>query len=74
MADPSNKVPENVAGPWFVDDECIECGLCLDVAPKNFDLADEGHAYVSKQPVGQDEESAVRDAMEQCPVDAIGES
>ncbi len=36
MADPGAKVPENVEGEFYVDEECIACGLCVDEAPENF--------------------------------------
>jgi ferredoxin len=35
MADKNNKVPENVPGPWYVDNElCTPCRVCLDEAPE----------------------------------------
>jgi ferredoxin len=33
---------------------------------------DDGHAFVKKQPAGETDELACRDAMEGCPVEAIG--
>jgi ferredoxin len=33
---------------------------------------DEGHAYLSKQPANPQEEDQCREAMEGCPVEAIG--
>src|ERR1700750_2435941 len=35
MADPANKYPENVSGPYYVDDQCIDCDLCRETAPAN---------------------------------------
>lgn len=71
MADSANKQPENVAGSWYVDDQCIDCSLCRDEAPDWFTAGD-GHSFVHKQPAGDDETAAATAAMEACPVEAIG--
>ncbi len=74
MADKEEKNSSNVAGQFYVDSQCIDCDLCRETAPNNFSRAeDEGYSYVHKQP-GNDEETAqCREAMEGCPVEAIGE-
>ena len=73
MADVKNKYPENVAGPYYVDNQCIDCDLCRETAPDNFTRSDEGgYSYVYKQPSSSSEESLCKDAMEGCPVEAIG--
>ena len=73
MADPSDKVENNVEGPWYVDTNCIDCDLCRQAAPENFKRnEDEGYTYVSKQPENDEEIAAMGDAMEECPVEAIG--
>lgn len=73
MADKSKKYPENVAGRFFVDKECIACDACVLAAPDHFSMnPDDGHAYVSKQPADSEEEAKCREAMEGCPVEAIG--
>lgn len=49
------------------------CGLCLEMAPRNFSTTDdEAHSYVSKRPENAFEEAQCQEAMEWCPVDAIG--
>jgi len=74
MADRDAKVAENVKGAFYVDDTCIDCGVCIETAPNNFaQNEDEGYAYVYKQPVGEDELQACREALEECPVEAIGD-
>ena len=74
MADNTDKVADNVDGPWFVDSNCIDCDLCRQSAPENFlRNEDEGYTYVSKQPGNEEEEANMRDAMEECPVEAIGD-
>ena len=74
MADAANKYPENVTGKFYVDDQCIDCDLCRETAPANFTRAeDEGYSYVFKQPENAEEIAQCREAMEGCPVEAIGE-
>ena len=73
MADSSNKYAENVSGRFYVDDQCIDCDLCRETAPANFARSEEGgHSYVSKQPENAEEEALCKEAMEGCPVEAIG--
>lgn len=74
MADKSQMWKENKPGKMFVDQSCIACDACVISAPKNFAMHEEdGHAYVAKQPEGSDEEAACKEAMEGCPVEAIGD-
>jgi ferredoxin len=74
MADLADKVPENKAGKFFVDHQCIDCDLCRDVAPKNFTRDDEnGYSYVYKQPETSEEEAECEEALTMCPVEAIGD-
>lgn len=73
MADKNNKFPENVAGRFFVDKECIACDACVLAAPDHFKMHEgDGHAFVVKQPGSDEEESRCKEAMEACPVEAIG--
>ncbi|MBX7149461.1 ferredoxin [bacterium] len=73
MADKNDKVKDNVSGKWFVDTQCIDCDLCRTTAPHSFKQnPDEGYSYVYKQPEGEEEEKLAKQAMEECPVEAIG--
>ena len=73
MADITKKYPDNVAGRFFVDKECIACDACVLAAPDHFKMHEEdGHAFVNKQPGSEEEESRCKEAMEACPVEAIG--
>ena len=73
MADLANKYPENITGKIYVDDQCIDCDLCRETAPANFKRNDDGgHSYLYKQPESDAEESLCKEAMEGCPVEAIG--
>ncbi len=74
MADQTQKWEDNVAGRFYVDKECILCSLCSDIAPETFkESADGDHDFVWKQPVTAEQVQKALDALEQCPVDAIGQ-
>lgn len=74
MADPTDKVERNIAGMYYVDASCIDCDVCREIAPDNIRAnEDEGYSYVFKQPENDDEEGLLRQAMEECPVEAIGD-
>ena len=74
MADPNAKYPENARGPFYVDTQCIDCDVCRDLAPENFTRhQDGGFSYVYKQPETGAEERLCREALEACPVEAIGD-
>ena len=73
MADKENKYPENIKGRYYVDRECIACDACVMTAPKFFGMdEDDGHAFVIAQPSASEDEDLCREAMEGCPVEAIG--
>ena len=73
MADPSAKVPENEPGRYYVDTRCIDCDVCRDLAPDNFTrYEDGGYSFVFQQPASEEEERLCREALEACPVEAIG--
>ncbi|MEY3275301.1 MAG: hypothetical protein RL153_566 [Verrucomicrobiota bacterium] len=73
MADIANRYPENVPGKFFVDNQCIDCDLCRETAPKNFTRWEEGgYSYVHKQPETKEEETLCMEALAGCPVEAIG--
>ena len=75
MADVANKYPENTAGKYYVDNQCIDCDLCRETAPDNFKRnEDGGYTFVYKQPSTPDEEARCKEAKEGCPVEAIGDN
>ncbi|MFV1959668.1 MAG: ferredoxin [Planctomycetota bacterium] len=74
MADKDCKLPENDPGRFYVDDQCIDCDACRETAPALFARSDEkGYSYVKKQPRTPQEEEICREALEGCPVEAIGD-
>jgi ferredoxin len=75
MADIANKYPESVPGKYYVDTQCIDCDLCRETAPDNFKRNDDGgYSFVYKQPINEIEEKLCKEAMEGCPVEAIGDN
>jgi len=75
MADVANKYPENVAGQFYVDNQCIDCDLCRETAPDNFKRNDDGgYSFVYKQPGSPEEAARCKEAKEGCPVEAIGDN
>ena len=73
MASREAKQPENVEGNYYVDEECIDCDLCREEAPNNFTRQEEeGYSYVYKQPENAEEEEECKNALANCPVEAIG--
>jgi ferredoxin len=83
LANKKNKWKDNVGGhvilnnkkiSFYVDRECIICSVCSDCAPKNFKVSDDGdHDIVYKQPVSEEELEECYEAMDNCPVEAIGD-
>jgi len=73
MAEVTDKFPDNVPGPFYVDTQCILCDLCSETAPDFFAESEEGdHDYVHTQPSTDEEIALCIEAMELCPVEAIG--
>jgi ferredoxin len=73
MADPNDRVPENVPGTYYVDTNCIDCDVCRDTSPENFTRADAGgYSFVFKQPRTEAELALCEEALMACPVEAIG--
>jgi ferredoxin len=74
MAFVSDKLPDNVPGKFFVDSQCIDCDVCRDTSPANFRRNDEnGYSYVHKQPESAEEIALCEEALDACPVEAIGD-
>ena len=74
MADRTDKQPGNATGAFYVDTQCIDCDVCRDTAPDFFTRNDDGgYSYVFKQPVAPDEIELCYEALQSCPVDAIGD-
>lgn len=73
MAELVNRLPQNVAGAYYVDSSCVDCDLCRNTAPEFFQRDDEaGLSFVYRQPVTPDERAAAEEARQGCPSESIG--
>ena len=71
MARPSLRLDVNTAGPFYVDSSCIDCGTCWQWDPDHF--APTGTtSHVHRQPMGEEETRRALQALQACPVAAIG--
>lgn len=74
MAEYSKKLPLNVGNGFYVDDTCIDCEVCREIAPANFKRDSVTRkSYVSAQPDNPADKAACIAALEECPVEAIGQ-
>lgn len=71
MANIRHKVPDNVEGEFFVDQSCIDCDACRQLAPGVFAEVGET-SYVHTQPRSETQTRAAIRALLACPVGAIG--
>ena len=53
-----------------IDEKCIQCGLCAELAPEVFELPEGNTARVKEQPT-QDNEDVAHTAANSCPTEAI---
>ncbi len=71
MANLQQRLPENVAGDFFVDATCINCDTCSELAPSIFrDHGDQ--CSVHHQPEGDVETRLAMMALVACPTGSIG--
>ena len=74
MDDKEDSYEDNAKGAYYVDDQCIDCDLCRETSPDNFTRQEEGgYSYLYKQPENDEEKELCDEAMEGCPVEAIGD-
>ena len=71
MADPRQRLPENVPGRFFVDSTCIDCDTCRQIAPAVFGETGE-FSFVQLQPRDDRETRAALRALVACPTGSIG--
>jgi glyoxylase-like metal-dependent hydrolase (beta-lactamase superfamily II)/ferredoxin len=71
MANPARRLVQNVAGDFFVDDTCIDCDACRQIAPETFREYGE-QSVVSRQPQTEPEVHRALQALVACPTGSIG--
>jgi glyoxylase-like metal-dependent hydrolase (beta-lactamase superfamily II)/ferredoxin len=71
MANPAKRLEENVPGDFFVDDSCIDCDACRQIAPGTFrDHGDQSSVF--HQPILDGETFRALQALVACPTGSIG--
>ena len=71
MANTKRAYAENVPGDFFVDDTCIDCDLCRQIAPPVF-REESDHSIVYRQPRTAAESHSAGMALVACPTGSIG--
>lgn len=59
---------------FFVNEDCIGCGLCVDACPEIFEMTDDNLAKAIDDHVEPSLEDSALEAQQMCPVSAIEES
>jgi glyoxylase-like metal-dependent hydrolase (beta-lactamase superfamily II)/ferredoxin len=71
----AQRLPENAPGAFFVDDSCIDCDACRQIAPATFARSRRlGQSIVAAQPASVAAETRARMAVVACPTASIGSS
>ena len=71
MANPAKRLPENAPGDFYVDETCIDCDACRQIAPSVFrDHGDQSSVF--RQPGTADEARRALMALVACPTSSIG--
>jgi len=65
-------VAENVPGDLFVDETCIECDTCRELAPDIFGSLESGQSFVQRQPADNPAWRRALHAVVSCPTASIG--
>lgn len=69
----AERYTENVPGAYYVTEQCLDCDLCRECAPKNIRRHDAGgYSYVFRQPSTPEEVAACEMGVEGCPTQAVG--
>ncbi len=71
MARLNLRLPENAPGPLYVDETCIDCDTCRQMAPEIYGES-RGMSYVKRQPEAPGERLRALQALVACPTASIG--
>jgi ferredoxin len=63
--------PLNVQGRFYVDDGCLDCDLCRELAPTVFKRDELGWSYVYQQPTSEEEIQKCLEAVRGCPQENV---
>jgi glyoxylase-like metal-dependent hydrolase (beta-lactamase superfamily II)/ferredoxin len=71
MADRKRRLPQNLPGEFFVDETCIDCDACRQVAPATFrDHGDQSSVYAQPRTPAETQRALM--ALVACPTASIG--
>ena len=56
---------------YYVNENCIGCGLCVSICPEVFSMSDAGVSKAMNGEVPAEHADAAANAAHSCPVDAI---
>lgn len=56
---------------FFVNEDCIGCGLCVSVCPEVFHMTPDGISKAAEESVSDGIADSAMEAMRDCPVSAI---
>src|SRR5215813_5705283 len=71
MANLNRAYSDNIPGTFFVDDTCIDCDLCRQIAPTVYS-EESDHSIVFHQPQSETESRRAAMALVACPTGSIG--
>ena len=73
MATPSDRLPQNTPGKYYVDSTCIDCDQCRAMAPQLFGRnEDTGMSFVSHQPETAEDLALAEEVIAACATSSIG--
>ena len=58
---------------YYVNENCIGCGMCNGICPAVFDMTDDGVAKAVDEDVKIEDAADAENVMNNCPVGAIGQ-
>jgi len=74
MADLLQRLETNATGKYYVDESCTNCASCREIAPDHFLFnEDSKQSFVALQPRTPDEDELCEEAMDNCPMESVGE-
>ena len=64
--------PDNATGDWYVDERCIDCGTCRELAPQLFGVTGDQSIVIRQPTPAPGEQTDAWLAAQACPTQSIG--